>query len=380
VAPSPDHTRALGYVALGTAASWNTGVLGPTAGEVASSLGLSLGAVGVLGATTFFAGLVVAKLGAARLTAAIGTRRAWRVTALALLGGNLLVAVAPWSAALACGRLTTGIGLGLTLVLGPVLAREAGGDRLVGIFGAAATIGVAGAIGVGSLIREAGLDWQVDFAVAAATALIALALTPTTVDAKVPSGSVLAIFRRSVSRASAWRLELLFTTALGVPYILGVWLVPYLTGEAGLTAVAAGALGFGLFGLSAILRPEGGRLDAEGRSLTLLGGVAPLAAAAGLVVLALTDSLAIGAVGVLLAGIGFAIPYAAMYDEAAHMFPGARIATIGLFSVGANVLPLALAPIVGAAISEGHGTEALLVLAVVPLLAGVANLRPAVPR
>jgi len=97
-------------------------------------------------------------------------------------------------------------------------------------------------------------------------------------------------------------------------------------------------------------------------------------------VIALTDSLAIGAVGVLLAGIGFAIPYAAMYDEAAHMFPGARIATIGLFSVGANVLPLALAPIVGAAISEGHGTEALLVLAVVPLLAGVANLRPAVPR
>ena len=88
MAPSPDHTRALGYVALGTAASWNTGVLGPTAGEVASSLGLSLGAVGVLGATTFFAGLVVAKLGAARLTAAIGTRRAWRVTALAQGGST----------------------------------------------------------------------------------------------------------------------------------------------------------------------------------------------------------------------------------------------------------------------------------------------------
>jgi hypothetical protein len=191
---------------------------------------------------------------------------------------------------------------------------------------------------------------------------------------------VLAVFKQSLRRASAWRLELLFTTALGIPYVLGIWLVPYLTTEVGLATGVAGALGFALYGLCALLRPESGRLDAEGRSLTLLGGLAPLAAAAGLTTLALADGIALAALGVLLAGIGFAIPYAATYEEASHLFPGARIAAVGVLSVGANALPLAVAPLVGDAIADGNGEAALLGLAVVPLIAGLLNLRPAVPR
>jgi hypothetical protein len=260
-----------------------------------------------------------------------------------------------------------------------VLARQIGGVKLVGTFGGSVMFGVAAALGLGSLMRSAGLDWRLDFALAALVAGVALVMLPATAAATIPSGSVLATFRRSVRRPAAWRLELLFTTALGVPYVLGVWLVPFLITDTGLSAEAAGLLGVAMYALTTVLRPEGARLDAEGRSTAALGGLAPIVASLGLVLLAVSDGVVLALVGVALAGAGFAIPYATMYDEAERLFPGARVAAVGLFSVGGNVLPLALMPLIGAAISNGDGELALLALAAVPLLSGLANLRPAAP-
>jgi hypothetical protein len=82
----------------------------------------------------------------------------------------------------------------------------------------------------------------------------------------------------------------------------------------------------------------------------------------------------------VLAGIGFAVPYAAMYDEAERLFPQARVAAVGLFSVGANVLPLAVMPAAGAAIGAGRGELAMIALAAITVAAGLANLRPAAPE
>lgn len=333
----------------------------------------------MLGGTAFFAGLVTAKLGAAYLTRRLGAGHCARLACLAVVAGNALLAASPIYAGLAAGRVIAGAGLGLALVIGPVLAKQAGGVRIVGVFGGAVMLGVAGALGIGSLMRVAGIDWRLDFALSGALGLVALAMLPRAGDVTVPSGSVLAVARLSVRRLAPWRLELLFTTSLGVPYVLGVWLVPYLTTDVGLSAAGAGLLGFALYALTTVLRPEGARLDAEGRSTAALGGVAPLAAAAGLVLLALAGGWPLAAVGIAVAGAGFAIPYATMYDEAQRLFPGSRIAAVGLLSVGGNLLPLAVMPAIGAAISSGDGELALLALAAVPLLAGLANLKPAAP-
>ena len=372
--------RALGFGLFAAAGAWNAGNIGPVAGEISSSLGVSLASVGVLAGTVFFAGLVVAKLGAARLTSRIGADRAARGACAAAIAGNVILALSPDYEGLAAGRMLVGIGLGLTLVLGPVLAREAGGVSLVGIFGGAVTLGVAAAIGCGSLLRSAGVDWRIDFAVAAAVALAALLLLPRVGEATVPSGSVLAVARRALRRLPVWRLELLFTTALGIPYLLGVWLVPYLITDTGLSAEAAGVLGVAMYALTAVLRPEGAQLDKHGRSTAALGGISPIVAAAGLVVLALADGAVVAALGIALAGAGFAVPYATMYDEARQLFPEARIAAVGLLSTGGNILPLAAMPIVGAAIGGGHGELALFALALVALGAGLANLKPAAPE
>ena len=127
--------------------------------------------------------------------------------------------------------------------------------------------------------------------------------------------------RRSATSWSAWRIELLFTTALGVPYILGVWLVPYLTRDAGVSSGLAGLLSVALYVLLALVRPEGARLEARGMPAGAIGGLAPLAAAAGLLLLALDGAVPVLVAGALLAGAGFAIPYALMYDEAQQCTP-----------------------------------------------------------
>ncbi len=368
----------IGFGLFGGAAAWNSGDVGPAAAAIADDLGVSLAAVGVLGGTVFFAGLVVAKLGAATVTRRIGVIAAARITCLAAVVGNVVIAVSPVFAGVAAGRLLAGVGLGMALVLGPVLARRAGGVRLVGLFGGSVTIGVAAAVGAGSVLRGAGVDWRLDFVLAAVVAASALVVLPPVPAAAISSGSVIALARRTVGSLPAWRLELLFMTALGIPYVLGVWLIPFLTKDAGLSTALAGALGVGLYALNALMRPEGARLEARGRSLALLGGLAPIIAAAGLVALAFGGELGV-IVGVALAGAGFAIPYAPMYDEAARLFADARVAAIGLFSVGGNLLPLVATPPLGAAIASGHGDLAFAALAAISLLAGLVNLRPVAP-
>jgi hypothetical protein len=376
---APGTRDLLGFGLFGGAAAWNSGDVGPAAAAIADDLGVSLAAVGVLGGTVFFAGLVIAKLGVAWMARRIGVVAAARITCIAALAGNVVIALSPAFAGVAAGRLLAGVGLGMALVLGPVLAGRAGGVRLVGLFGASVTIGVAAAVGAGSLMRGAGVDWRLDFALAAVIAAAALLVLPPVPTAAVSSGSVIALASRTVGSLPAWRLELLFMTALGVPYVLGVWLIPFLTEDAGLSTALAGALGVGLYALNALMRPEGARLEAHGRSLALLGGVAPIIAAGGLVLIAFGDEPLLAAAGVALAGAGFAIPYAPMYDEAARLFADARVAAIGLFSVGGNLLPLVATPPLGAAIASGDGDLAFLGLAAITLLAGVLNLRPVSP-
>lgn len=368
----------LGLLLFAVATAWNATNISPAITEIAADLGASLAALGFTGGSFFFAGLVVAKIGAAGLTRRIGAGGAARIACVAAVLGNALIAVTPVLAGIAAGRLLAGISLGLALVLGPVLARQMGGVRRVGLFGAAVMIGTAAGLGASSLMRALGIDWRLDFVLSGLLGLLAIGALPGIAAGEVAAGSVLALARRSATRLSAWRLELLFMTALGMPYILGVWLIPYLTDDAGLSAGFAGLLGVLLYVVATIMRPAGARLDERGISLTIIGGLAPMLGAAGLALIALFDTDGTAVLGAILAAIGFAIPYAAMYGEAERLFPRARVAAIGLFSVGGNVLPLVVTPVIGAAIASGNGDLAFGLLAAISLAAGLANLRPAV--
>jgi len=88
------------------------------------------------------------------------------------------------------------------------------------------TFGTAGALGLGSLMRAAGIDWRTDFALAAILAASALVALPAGLQGGISSGSILALIRQKGGRRRALRLELLFVATLGVPFVVGAKFSP----------------------------------------------------------------------------------------------------------------------------------------------------------
>jgi hypothetical protein len=174
-----------------------------------------------------------------------------------------------------------------------------------------------------------------------------------------------------------WRLLLLFVAILAVPLVIGAWLNHYLFTEGGVSAGLAGMLAFAMFGISTAVRIAGGRLSGGGASPVLLAGAAPLVAAAGVALLAIEPSLGAAAVAVVLMGVGFALPYATMYDEGERLLADDPVLSLTFLTVGANAAPIFAIPLFGAALADDHGEGAFAILAAFVALAGLANLRPA---
>jgi predicted MFS family arabinose efflux permease len=362
---------------FGTAGFWNGGNVGPVARELEKAFDTSLSAIGLLSGTAFFAVIVLVALTVAPATRALGAARTARIACLLMVVGNVLIAVAPafWLAFV--GRMVVGIGVTLDLVIGPAIARAEGGVRLLSVYGASVMFGVAAALGIGGLLVDAGASWQLTFWLSAAIAAAAFPLLPRHVEVRPPGHIPPDIVKRLIESAPEWRLLALFAAALGIPMVIGAWLNGYLITEGGVSASVAGLVAFALFGVSTAARLASGRLAASGFSPALMAGAAPLVAAAGLVLLAVEPSVGVALPAAVLMGVGFALPYAVMYDEAERLFPKAPVASLSFLSSGANVIPAVAIPIVGGALDSGHGEAALLVLAVLVVVGGIANLRPA---
>lgn len=375
--PSPRVVAAAFLVGLG--AAWNGGNVGPIVAPLSADLDVSVAAVGLLSGTVFFAAIVVAALLATSVAARIGVASAMRLVCLLCCAGNLLCAVSPTFAGVAAGRVVTGAGLGLAFVLAPVFARAHGGVRLVGLVGASIQLGVATALGIGSVLQGAGVDWRLSFGLAAVVGLSALPLLPRWMEAEAKAVRPRHLLRAEVRDPDVWRLALLFVATLTVPLIVGAWLVHYLV-VAGMSGALAGVLAFVLFAGSAAMRFVGGGLSASGGRAPLLAGASPLLAAAGIAVLALDTSPGAVLAAVLLMGSGFALPYAVMLVEAQWLFPTEPVAPLSLLTLVANAVPIVGIPLVGSALQDGRGETAFLVLAGIVAVAGLVNLPPPTRR
>ena len=362
---------------VGFAAAWNGGNVGAIVAPLADEFSVSLGEVGLVSGTFFFAGIVLASL--------VGSERARRISIASglrwacglCLAGNVLCALTPEFAGLIVGRFVAGLGLGGVLLFGGAFARGAGGLRLLGLYGAGVTLGVAVALGVGGLLEELDVDWRFAFWISAAIAVTPVPLLPRSVPSPTPkaehSGGLLREAARSVS---FWRLQLLTTSTLAVPLVIGAWLVGYLTaGELG--AGVAGLLSFVLFAISALMRDVGGRLSASGVPAGRLTLAAAVAGSLGIAALAAGDSLGWAIPAVVLMGIGLSLPSALVYDLGERVLPDRPVGGLGLLLTGANSFPIAAIPLVGAAIGSGDAEAAFLALAAFVLVAGIANARPA---
>jgi len=375
-ARSRDLRGAIAVFLLGTGLAWSAGNVGPVVSELSREFDISLTSVGLLSGTLFFSAMVAGIAVAPRVAERIGLIRG--MIAACALGalGSLLFAVAEGFALLAVGRVLAGVALGFAGVLGPVFARATGGVGRVGVFGGAFQLGIAGGLGVGSVLADAGADWRLGFLVTAAVAVSAVPFLWTenvTVDLE---GGRKGFLRGAVRDPSVMRLGLLFMAMFAVPLTLGAWFVHYVTEDGGLAPALAGAFAFVLFGVSALMREVGGNLAGRGVSAALLTGVTPMLAAAGLVAIAVDRSALVVGIAVVLMGCGFALPYARMMIEAQKLFPPEPAQPTALLTMVGTAIAIPVVPVLGAVLNADEGDAGFLALAAFVVLAGIANLRP----
>jgi predicted MFS family arabinose efflux permease len=380
-AGSVARSEGLGAVLLGIGVGWGAGNVGPVVGPLSHDFHTSLAGVGLLSGTVYFAAVMVATPLAVPLAARVGIVRATAVAAVAMAVGHVVFAASPVFAGLLVARVLVGIGCAFALIAGPVMARELGGVRLLGLFGGAITLGIAAALGLGSALEDAGVSWRVGFAISAAICVTPLFALPRGVTGTPPARPDRAFISTALRAAATWRLLMIFVAANGIPLIVSAWLVAYATRDVGLRTAVAGGLAFLVFGLTTVIRPIGARAAARGQRFGLLAAGGSALAAASLLVLAASDSLAPVVVAVFLMGIGFALPYAVMVDAAQRLFPDRATATLALIQTGPNVVPMFAIPLVGGALEHGHAPLAFVLLGAFVAVAGLLNLTaPAATR
>ena len=368
------HSGGLCVILLGFGVGWGAGNVGPVAVSLTHFFGVSLAAVGLLSGAAYFAAVAVATPLVVPLAARVGAMHATAVAAAVMSAGHVVFAVSPAFGGLLAARIVVGAGSGLALVAGPVMARELGGVRLLGLLGGAVTLGIAVALGLGSALEDAGTSWRTGFVISAAVCALPLLVLPPRLATRPVPRPGRAFVSAALRTGMLWRLAPLFLAVNGVPLVVSAWLVAYLTRQAHLSTAVAGGLAFALFGLTTLVRPLAPRLARGGRAFTMLAAGGLLIAAAGLVVLAASRSAAACGLAVVLMGTGFALPYAVMIDTAERLFPGQAAATLALVQTGPNVMPIVVIPLVGSVLASRYAPWAFVVLAVFVAAAGLASL------
>ena len=373
--------RACGVFVLAAAIiGWNCGNVGPVVGSLTREFDIGLGEVGLLSGAYFFAGSAVGSLAGAtvarRIRVMVGI---WACCVLSIVG-NLLFAVGDSVAVLAVGRAFAGVAFGLAAVFVPAYARAIGGVKMVGLFGAGLTLGVAAALFLGSVLEGADVSWRVAFFITAALAAIALPILPNErveIPRTASEGEGLA--REALTNQAWWRVQLLGITTLTIPLIIGAWLVHFLIIGYGMSAAGAGALAFTLFGLSAVMRDIAGRMTAAGDNPARLVIVGLALGGGGLFLLGVGDSTLAAVISLVLMAVGLSLPYPLYYDEAERVLPDRPMGSLGLMQVGTGIFPIFVIPAFGAALASGDADLAFAGLAAFTVLTLVLNARPPVP-
>lgn len=370
--PTLQRRDGIAIFLLAVGSAWGAGNVGPIVPDLVKQFELSLTTVGFVSGTVFYLGVVIGLALGPKLAERSGVVGALRISAAMVGIGCLLMAIAPFFGFLIGGRVLAGFGLGAIAAVGPVYGRTVGGVLGAGLFGGSFQAGIAFGIATGSVVADAGADWRIGFVVSAIAGFSALLVMRRNDDVQMElegGGFVHAAIRSPV----VWRLALLFVAMFSAPLILGAWLVHFLVAEGGIGLTVAGILGFVLFAASGVLRFAGASLDKRGVPESVLAGVMPLLATAGIALIAFDQSVGVALVAVVLIAAGFALPYTVMIIAAQRIWPEEPADPVALLSAFGSAIPIIVIPFFGAALSDGNGDLAFLLMAGFVALAGFAN-------
>ena len=359
---------------IAIAIGYNFAIIGPIATRLGGVFDVGLGEVGLL-TTLLLVTHALSQLPAAEPAQRIGPLKLVRFAFVLVTIANLLAAISPVFWFLAVTRLLVGCGTGPIFVGGLDGTRRLGGPLLAGIFGGAATFGLGLALVLGALFDDLGASWRLTFIVAALLSLAAVLFGPKdSAEPRPTAGSVVEHLGAVLHSRPLWRLSLIHTATFGTSLVVGAWIVTHLVnGEA--STFIAGAIGFGLLGTAAVFRPIGGALTERGVSWTLLGPVAALVAAGGLVLLALDLPTSLAAIVSLVIGIGVAVPFSPVFAATVKIEPRYPAAAIAFVNTSGAVFALVVTPIAGILLEYGYGWVVFMGLAAVTVVAAWVNRR-----
>jgi MFS family permease len=279
-----------------------------------------------------------------------GSKRMLLIALLWVATGNFMMAAAGAYWQLLCCKIFTGMGTGVCFVGGARYIHEGcRGPRLnvaQGFFGGSIQMGAGFVIFAVPLLYKL-FGWRPTFLVCAGMVLVAaviwIAWAPAVEFPPAPPSK----FHKMLLAPQLWYLGLMQMATFGISLVVGSWVVVLLIKGMHIPATKAGMVGALVLLLGIVSRPLGGYLRRH-MGIRPLFIVSLLMIAAGCLMLVPSSiSLAGALTAVTLIGLGFGLPYAAMFSRAGMLFPGRAAAAMGFVNMLGIIMILAGAPLVG---------------------------------
>jgi nitrate/nitrite transporter NarK len=286
---------------------------------------------------------------AGRLADRVGPTRVMAVALVWVAVANLAIAFADAYWQLLFWKTFAGVGTGACFAAGAryMVGMFEGTERHVaqGMFGGSIVLGSGFVVFAVPQLLGA-LGWRGAFGgcalLAAAVWIWWIAAAPAAPMAPPPKSGL----REMMGHGELWLMGVMQMATFGLVLLVGTWITTLLKTSFQMPLKAAGLMGSMVLLLGIFSRPLGGWLLHRMPTRTLIMGSLLLnAAACG--VLAWSHSTALTMAAIVALGAGCGIPYAAIFDRAASLFPGRAGAAMGLVNMVGSVMILAGAPAVG---------------------------------
>jgi nitrate/nitrite transporter NarK len=279
-----------------------------------------------------------------------GGRRvlAWALAIVCL--GNIGIAFSGSYSHLLFWKVFAGFGTGTSFVAGARYLAQTippeGLARAQGYYGGSVLLGSGFVIyAVPRAAEFAG--WQGAFWTTASVAVGALLLWVLLAPAPLPKHHPHVALSTLVGHPQLWLLGFVQMASFGLVILVGSWIALLLNKQLGLLPTRAGALGSLVLLLGIVTRPLGGMLAPGMGVRTLLSSSLVINMAGCLLLARATSSIGSAVVAIVLLGVGCGLPYAALFNRAAVLFPGRAGAAMGLVNMLGIVMILVGAPAVG---------------------------------